>query len=185
MQFPSAAVLISFCCSCFVFAQSATSAREFVWLDLPPLFQVPFGLTLDQLSRTMAIRGFRRRSTHSHLFARLHAGRRRQVPLFRGAVAFHVRDARDRFCEQFRDAFHLLGIGRVHIVCLDRSLVLSRRRSRRSEQGIHHHTDWRFRIHDWHPDDLDDHRLSRFCRKSRRECRCSAAMQRLSQLSRF
>jgi NADH-quinone oxidoreductase subunit L len=49
------AVLVSFCCSCFVFAQSATSAPEFVWLDLPPLFRVPFGLTLDQLSRTMAV----------------------------------------------------------------------------------------------------------------------------------
>src|SRR6476646_3814902 len=49
------AVLISFCCSCFVFAHPTTSAHEFVWLDLPPIFQVPFGLTLDQLSRTMAV----------------------------------------------------------------------------------------------------------------------------------
>src|SRR4029077_3986010 len=31
------------------------SAHEFVWLDLPPTFRVPFGLTLDQLSRTMAV----------------------------------------------------------------------------------------------------------------------------------
>ena len=50
-----AAVLVSFCCSCFIFAQSATSAPEFVWLDLNPIFRVPFGLTLDQLSRTMAV----------------------------------------------------------------------------------------------------------------------------------
>src|SRR3954463_9982562 len=50
-----AVVLISFCCSCFVFAQSATSAPEFVWLDVPPIFRVPFGLTLDPLSRTMAV----------------------------------------------------------------------------------------------------------------------------------
>src|SRR3954449_11064766 len=50
-----AAVLISFCCSCFVFAQSATSAPEFVWLDVPPIFRVPLGLTIDQLSRTMAV----------------------------------------------------------------------------------------------------------------------------------
>ena len=49
------AVLVSFCCSCFVFAQSATAAPEFVWLDVPPIFRVPFGLTLDQLSRTMAV----------------------------------------------------------------------------------------------------------------------------------
>src|SRR6188472_1264467 len=49
------AVLVSFCCSCFVFAQSVTAAPEFVWLDLPPIFRVPLGLTLDQLSRTMAV----------------------------------------------------------------------------------------------------------------------------------
>src|SRR4051812_17223686 len=49
------AVLISFCCSCFVFAQSATSAPEFLWLDVPPIFRVPLGLTIDQLSRTMAV----------------------------------------------------------------------------------------------------------------------------------
>jgi len=49
------AVLISFCCSCVIFSQSATSAPEFVWLDLKPIFRVPFGLTLDQLSRTMAV----------------------------------------------------------------------------------------------------------------------------------
>src|SRR6187397_2178879 len=49
------AVLISFCCSCLVFARSATSASAFVWLNLPPLFRVPLGLTLDQLSRTMAV----------------------------------------------------------------------------------------------------------------------------------
>ena len=68
---------------------------------------------------------------------------------------------------------------------LDRSLVLSRRRSRRSKESIHHQTHWRFRIHDWHPDGLDDHRLGRVSPKSRREWRCSAATQRLSQLSRF
>jgi NADH-quinone oxidoreductase subunit L len=49
------AVLVSFCCSCLIFAESATSAPEFVWLDLPPIFRVPLGLTLDQLSRTMAV----------------------------------------------------------------------------------------------------------------------------------
>jgi NADH-quinone oxidoreductase subunit L len=49
------AVLVSFCCSCFAFAQSATAAPQFVWLDVTPIFHVPFGLTLDQLSRTMAV----------------------------------------------------------------------------------------------------------------------------------
>src|SRR4029077_18290171 len=49
------AVLVSFCCSCLIFAQSPTAAPEFVWLDLPPIFRVPLGLTLDQLSRTMAL----------------------------------------------------------------------------------------------------------------------------------
>ena len=49
------AVLVSFCCSCFALRSVSTSAPDFVWLDLPPLFRVPFGLTLDQLSRTMAV----------------------------------------------------------------------------------------------------------------------------------
>src|SRR5215510_7245477 len=50
-----AAVLVSFCFSCLIFAQSATAAPEFAWLNLTPIFRVPFGLTLDQLSRTMAV----------------------------------------------------------------------------------------------------------------------------------
>src|SRR6266487_767661 len=50
-----AAVLVSFCCSCFIFAKSAPAAPEFVWLDITPIFRVPFALTLDQLSRTMAV----------------------------------------------------------------------------------------------------------------------------------
>src|SRR5213596_1603196 len=49
------AVLVSFGCSCFIFAKSATVAPEFVWLDITPIFRVPLGLTLDQLSRTMAV----------------------------------------------------------------------------------------------------------------------------------
>src|SRR5258705_3528365 len=49
------AVLVSFCCSCLIFAQSATATPEFVWLDVSPVFRVPFGLTLDHLSRTMAV----------------------------------------------------------------------------------------------------------------------------------
>jgi NADH-quinone oxidoreductase subunit L len=50
-----AAVLASFCCSCFLFAQPAITAPEFVWIDITPIFRVPLGLTLDQLSRTMAV----------------------------------------------------------------------------------------------------------------------------------
>jgi NADH-quinone oxidoreductase subunit L len=50
-----AAVLVSFVCSCFIFAQSATAAPEFVWIDITPMLRVPLGLTLDQLSRTMAV----------------------------------------------------------------------------------------------------------------------------------
>jgi NADH-quinone oxidoreductase subunit L len=49
------AVLISFCCSCLIFAQSATATSAFMWLDVSPIFRVPLGLTLDQLSRTMAV----------------------------------------------------------------------------------------------------------------------------------
>ncbi len=49
------AVLVSFCYSCLIFAQSGTAAPEFVWLDVTPIFRVPFGLTLDPLSRTMAV----------------------------------------------------------------------------------------------------------------------------------
>jgi NADH-quinone oxidoreductase subunit L len=49
------AVVVSFCCSCLLFAQPATNAAEFTWIDIPPVFRVPLGLTLDQLSRTMAV----------------------------------------------------------------------------------------------------------------------------------
>src|SRR6201982_222063 len=49
-----AAVLISFAFSCVIFANRTTTATEFVWLDLTPVFRVPLGLTLVQLSRTMA-----------------------------------------------------------------------------------------------------------------------------------
>src|SRR5438552_3538666 len=47
-----AAVLVSFCCSCFIFAQPKTTVPELVWIDITPIFRVPLGLTLDQLSRT-------------------------------------------------------------------------------------------------------------------------------------
>ena len=50
-----AAVLVSFCCSCFIFAQPETTVPELVWIDITPTFRVPLGLTLDQLSRTMGV----------------------------------------------------------------------------------------------------------------------------------
>src|ERR1041385_3190992 len=50
-----AAVLASFTCSCLIFAHSTTGAAEFTWIRISGVFQVPLVLTLDQLSRTMAI----------------------------------------------------------------------------------------------------------------------------------
>ena len=50
-----AAVLVSFCCSCFIFAQPKTTVPELVWIDITPIFRVPLGLTFDQLSRTMGV----------------------------------------------------------------------------------------------------------------------------------
>src|SRR6266480_7631462 len=50
-----AAVLVSFVCSCLIFARGTGTAAEFTWIGIGGVFQVPFGLTLDQLSRTMAL----------------------------------------------------------------------------------------------------------------------------------
>src|SRR5213595_3777063 len=50
-----AAVLASFICSCFIFAHGTQGAAEFMWISISGVFQVPLGLTLDQLSRTMAV----------------------------------------------------------------------------------------------------------------------------------
>jgi NADH-quinone oxidoreductase subunit L len=50
-----AAVCASFVCSCLVFVSSTSTAVEVTWIDVRPVFHVPFGLTLDPLSRTMAI----------------------------------------------------------------------------------------------------------------------------------
>ena len=49
------AVLVSFTCSCLIFAQHPATAAEFTWIGISGVFQVPFGLTLDPLSRTMAV----------------------------------------------------------------------------------------------------------------------------------
>jgi NADH-quinone oxidoreductase subunit L len=50
-----AAVLVSFTCSCLIFVHSTTAAAEFTWIAIGGIFHVPLGLTLDQLSRTMAV----------------------------------------------------------------------------------------------------------------------------------
>src|SRR5205809_4546982 len=50
-----AAVLVSFICSCLIFAHGTQGAAEFMWISISGVFQVPLGLTLDQLSRTMAV----------------------------------------------------------------------------------------------------------------------------------
>src|SRR5216117_2860107 len=50
-----AAVLVSFICSCFIFAHGTQGAAEFMWISISGVFQVPLGLTLDQLSRTIAV----------------------------------------------------------------------------------------------------------------------------------
>ena len=50
-----AAVLVSFICSCLIFAHRTVAAAEFTWIDISGVFHVPLGLTLDQLSRTMAL----------------------------------------------------------------------------------------------------------------------------------
>jgi NADH-quinone oxidoreductase subunit L len=50
-----AAVLVSFICSCLIFAHRTVAAAEFTWISINGVFHVPLGLTLDQLSRTMAV----------------------------------------------------------------------------------------------------------------------------------
>ena len=49
------AVLVSFTCSCLVFAMSDISAPALTWIDLRPFFWVPLGLVLDDLSKTMLL----------------------------------------------------------------------------------------------------------------------------------
>src|SRR5260370_26537619 len=50
-----AAVLVSFICSCLIFAHRTGAAVEFTWIGISGVFHVPLGLILDQLSRTMAV----------------------------------------------------------------------------------------------------------------------------------
>ena len=49
------AVFVSFICSCLIFAYSTAAASEFTWIGISGVFHVFLGLTLDELSRTMAV----------------------------------------------------------------------------------------------------------------------------------
>src|SRR5437016_8760820 len=49
------AVLLSFICSCLIFAHRTVAAAEFTWIGINGVFHVPLGLTLDQLSKTMLV----------------------------------------------------------------------------------------------------------------------------------
>jgi len=49
------AVLISFICSCIVFAKPEISAREISWIEIRGFLRVPIGFTLDSLSKTMLV----------------------------------------------------------------------------------------------------------------------------------
>ena len=50
-----AAVLLSFACSCLIFAQSGIATTEVGWIDIGGAFRVPIAFTLDQLSKTMLV----------------------------------------------------------------------------------------------------------------------------------
>src|SRR6267154_5089009 len=49
------AVLVSFICSCLVFAHSASYAAQITWIEVAGALKVPIALTLDALSRTMVL----------------------------------------------------------------------------------------------------------------------------------
>jgi NADH-quinone oxidoreductase subunit L len=49
------AVLGSFVCSCLIFLQPNISAPEPPWIEIPGILHVPFGFTLDNLSKTMLV----------------------------------------------------------------------------------------------------------------------------------
>ena len=49
------AVLVSFICSCIVFARAETGAAEIPWIEFPGILRVPIGFVLDSLSKTMLV----------------------------------------------------------------------------------------------------------------------------------
>ena len=79
----------------------------------------------------------------------------RQVPLLRGALLFHVLDDRNRSLEQFRHDVHFLGTGWREFLFAHRPLVRTRCRGRGSQEGIHHESGRRLRIHAWNSDGVD------------------------------
>ncbi|MDQ2867857.1 MAG: NADH-quinone oxidoreductase subunit L [Verrucomicrobiota bacterium] len=50
-----AAVLLSFLCSCLIFARPEITATEIPWIEMRGLLHVPLGFVLDQLSKTMLL----------------------------------------------------------------------------------------------------------------------------------
>ncbi|MEP6698592.1 MAG: proton-conducting transporter membrane subunit, partial [Verrucomicrobiota bacterium] len=50
-----AAVLGSFVCSCFVFVRPDIQATSLTWINVPPILNIPLGLVLDHLSKTMLV----------------------------------------------------------------------------------------------------------------------------------
>src|ERR1700730_1989490 len=50
-----AAILVSLACSWIVFLQPGVSAPERTWIDIPGIFHIPLGLTLDGLSKMMLL----------------------------------------------------------------------------------------------------------------------------------
>ncbi len=49
------AVLVSFICSCILFARSKTGAPEIPWIEFHGILRVPIGFVLDSLSKTMLV----------------------------------------------------------------------------------------------------------------------------------
>jgi NADH-quinone oxidoreductase subunit L len=50
-----AAVLVSFICSCIIFAKAETGAAEIPWIEFQGILRVPIGFVLDSLSKTMLV----------------------------------------------------------------------------------------------------------------------------------
>src|SRR5436190_8498484 len=49
------AVLVSFICSCIVFAKSEIAGTEIPWIEFQGILRVPIGFVLDPLSKTMLV----------------------------------------------------------------------------------------------------------------------------------
>lgn len=49
------ATVVSFVCSCIIFARPNIQAVEFTWIDLRPVLYVPLGFVLDDLTKTMLV----------------------------------------------------------------------------------------------------------------------------------